>query len=97
MANGTNEKGDERGERSADMRTGGRVDMATEKVMYWDVPFAGEFEPVNAVPPVRIEMTVCKTCAKFVSVKLKVKIDVEGMREGRRRGRAKGRYWGRVN
>jgi uncharacterized protein YndB with AHSA1/START domain len=66
MANSTNEKGDECGERSADVRTGGRVDMAAEKVMYWDIPFAGEFEPVNAVPPVRIEMAVCKTCGRLL-------------------------------
>ena len=36
------------------------VDVTTEKVMNRDVPFAGEFEPVGAVPPVRVEVTVCE-------------------------------------
>jgi len=35
--------------------------MPTEEVVYWDIPFPGEFKPVTAVPPVGVELTVGKS------------------------------------
>lgn len=32
--------------------------MSTEEVVDWDIPFARELEPIGAVPPVRVEMSV---------------------------------------
>ena len=45
----------------------GGVDVASEEVVHGDVPFAGEFEPVCAVPPVGVEVAVCETWMEFVS------------------------------
>jgi len=74
MADGRNEKGDERGHRSADVRSRGGVDVATEEVVHGNVPFAGEFEPVGAVPPVGVEVSVAEAYICFsLAVMLLVK------------------------
>lgn len=45
MAECADEKGDHSGHIAGYMGTGSTVDMAVEKVMDWDVPFAREFKP----------------------------------------------------
>lgn len=45
--------------------------MATEEVMHGDVPLAGEFEPVGAVPPVGVEVPVCEAFTSCQSELLK--------------------------
>lgn len=47
MCNGTDQEGDEHGDGLREARPCRVVDMATEKVVHGDVPFAGEFEPVG--------------------------------------------------
>jgi hypothetical protein len=42
----------------------GRVDVAAEEVVHGLVPFAGELEPVAAVPPVGVELAVGEACTK---------------------------------
>lgn len=42
------------------MRSRGAVYVATEEVMYRNVPFTGEFKPVGGVPPVGVEVSVCE-------------------------------------
>jgi hypothetical protein len=56
------EKGDGGRKWSRHVVLRGRVDMATEEVMNWLVPFTGEFEPIAAVPPVCVELTIRKAC-----------------------------------
>lgn len=46
VEDGANEKGDEHGDGLGEGGSGGEVDVAEEEVVHWDVPFAGEFEPV---------------------------------------------------
>lgn len=62
MPDGGDEEGDECCHGSADMGAGCGVDVAAEEVVYGNVPFAGEFEPVDAVPPVGVEVSVCEAC-----------------------------------
>jgi hypothetical protein len=52
MPDSGNEEGNERGHGSSDMWARGGVDVASEEVVHGDVPFAGELEPVGAVPPI---------------------------------------------
>lgn len=58
MTDGGDEEGDEGGHGTANMRTRGGVDVATEEVVHRDVPLAGELEPVGTVPPVGVEVAV---------------------------------------
>lgn len=58
MSDGTDQEGDECCHGTSDMWSRGAVDMATEEVVDWDVPLAGELEPIGAVPPVGVEMSV---------------------------------------
>lgn len=41
--------------------------MAAEEVMDGNVPFTRKLEPVETVPPIRVELAVGKTCSNGVS------------------------------
>jgi hypothetical protein len=36
--------------------------MSAEEVVDWLVPFTGELEPVAAVPPICVELTIREAC-----------------------------------
>ena len=36
--------------------------MPPEEIVHGDIPFPAEFEPVEGVPPVRVELPVCEAC-----------------------------------
>jgi hypothetical protein len=52
------QEGDEGGHGTGHGVAGCRIDMATEEMMDGNVPFTRELEPVQTVPPVRIELSV---------------------------------------
>jgi hypothetical protein len=58
MPNSTDKKGDKCRHGTTDMWSGGAVDVPAEKMVHGDVPFSRELEPVGAVPPVRVEMSI---------------------------------------
>ena len=62
VANSADEEGDERGHGLREMRAGCSIDMAAKEMVDRDIPLSGKFEPVDAVPPVRVELAVCKAC-----------------------------------
>jgi hypothetical protein len=39
--------------------------MSSEEVVNWDVPFTRELEPIGAVPPVRVEVSVREAWVKL--------------------------------
>jgi hypothetical protein len=60
VTDGGDEKRDEGSHGTADVGARGAIDMATEEVVNRNIPFTREFEPVGAVPPVGIEVSICK-------------------------------------
>ena len=58
VADGGDEESDEGGGGAGEVGAGGAVDVAAEEVVDGDVPLAGELEPVDAVPPVGVELAV---------------------------------------
>jgi hypothetical protein len=52
------QEGDEGGHGTGHRVTRRRIDMATEEMMDRNVPFTRKLEPVQTVPPVRIELSV---------------------------------------
>jgi hypothetical protein len=39
--------------------------VSSEEVVDWDIPFAGELEPIGAVPPVGVEVSVCEALSNI--------------------------------
>ena len=60
MPDRTDQECDERCPAPPNMRPRGTVYMASSEVVYGYVPLAREFEPVGAVPPVGVKVTVCE-------------------------------------
>jgi hypothetical protein len=60
VSNSTNQEGDECCHRTSDMRSRGAIDVSTEEVVYGDIPFARELEPVGTVPPIGVEVSICE-------------------------------------
>lgn len=65
VTDGADEKGDERGDGSTQVWSGGAVDVPPEEVVYGDVPFTREFKPVGGVPPVGVEVAVGEAWAEY--------------------------------
>lgn len=66
MPDGADQEGNESGHGTTDMGSRGAVNMSAEEVVNWDVPFAGELEPISTVPPVGVEVSVCKALKMLV-------------------------------
>ena len=64
VPDGRDEEGDECGHGTPDVWAGGAVDVSPEEVVDGNVPFAGEFQPIGAIPPVRIKVSVCEAWGK---------------------------------
>jgi hypothetical protein len=60
MSNGGDKERDEGCHGTPNVRSGSAVDVSAEEVVNWDIPFTREFEPIGTVPPVRVEMPICK-------------------------------------
>jgi hypothetical protein len=58
MTDGWDQESDQSSKRSTNVWTWSTIYMSAEKVVNWDVPFTGEFQPVSAVPPVWVEVPV---------------------------------------
>ena len=61
MRQSTDEESDNGSRRTRELATRSRVDVTTEEVVNGNVPFTRELEPIAAVPPISVEMTVGKT------------------------------------
>ena len=61
MPGGTHQKCNHRRRVSTDVRATCAVDVSSQEVMHGDIPLAGEFQPVAAVPPIGIKMSVGET------------------------------------
>jgi hypothetical protein len=42
--------------------------VSSEEVVDWDVPFARELEPIGAVPPVRVEVSVREAWVRLARI-----------------------------
>jgi len=47
VGDGADEEGYDHGDGLGEVRARRVVDVAAEEIVYWNVPFAGEFEPVS--------------------------------------------------
>ena len=61
MSGRTDQKRNHRRAVFTHVRTTCSVDVAAKEVVYGDVPLAGEFQPIAAVPPVGVEVPVGET------------------------------------
>lgn len=55
------QEGNCHGNRAGEIRLGGEEDMPSEEMIHRNVPFPREFQPVTAVPPVRVEVAIGET------------------------------------